>query len=156
QRVAAIPGVTAVALGFPLPFSGANMTLRWNEVGAPPPEPGHDNAADFAAVNPDFARALAIPVVRGRFFTAADDRADGAKVVVVNEAFAKKFYPGQDVVGKHIVVPWKKMEDPREIIGVLADTHIRSLDLEPTPQMYVPFTQGSAPYLFIAARTTAP
>jgi putative ABC transport system permease protein len=156
DRLAAIPGVTAVALGFPLPFSGANVSLRWHEDGAPPPAPGADVGAEFAGVNADFARAFQIPVVRGRFFTDEDDRRATPRVAVVNEAFAKKFFPGQDVVGRRIIVGWKKDESPREVVGILADTRIFSLDRDPLPQIYVPFFQGNAPYILIAARTVAP
>src|SRR5262249_4857821 len=108
ERVAAIPGVTSVALGFPLPFSGANISMRWREDGAPPPLPGAENSAPFAGVNPDYARTLAIQVVRGRFFTDADDRSPTPRVAVVNEAFARKFFPGKDVIGKRLIVGWKK------------------------------------------------
>src|SRR5262249_33680611 len=71
ERLAAIPGVDALALGFPLPFSGSNVSFAWREDGSPRAEPGAETDADFAGVNADYARALQIPIVRGRFIAPA-------------------------------------------------------------------------------------
>ena len=155
SQIGAIPGVSSAALGFPLPYTQSNISLKFNEVGAPPPEPGKEPISDFAGVNADFAKALELPIRRGRFFAEADDHPNAAQVMVVNEAFVRKFFAGKDVIGKQIVTGWKNNERPREIVGVVGDAHTYALDKEAGPQIYVPFAQASAPYIVIAARTTA-
>jgi predicted permease len=156
ERLGALPGASAVLVGFPLPYSQAGITLRFNEAGAPPPDPGHEQVAAFHGVSEGYARTLAIPVRRGRFLTEADDRPASPRVVVVNEAFARAFFPGQDVLGKELVIGYEKDARPNRVIGVLGDTRGFALDHEPQPEMLVPFSRAPSPGLQIAVRTASP
>ena len=150
--VAGIPGVSATAMGYPLPYSGGNMSFRWFEEGTPPPEPGHELVANFGAVNAEFARALELPVVRGRFLTEVDDDPKAPMVAVVNETFVRKFFPDADVIGKHIVVRDKKAE----IVGIVRDARVFELASDPLPQIYAPFSHNVMSFMAMGARTGSP
>jgi putative ABC transport system permease protein len=156
EKVRALPGVTSVAMGLSMPYSQANISLRWSEIGAPPPEPGHEPVAAFRSVNADYARAFEIPVRRGRFFTEAEDRPDGAAVVVVNESFVRRYFGGADILGKRLDIGYKKDAPPAEVIGVIGDARIFARDREPEPEMLVPFSRAPMmAFIEVTARTTA-
>ncbi len=92
-------------------------------------------------VSPDYFRALETPLIAGRFFTDADN-ADAPRVIIVNQAFAKKFCPNEDALGKRITFDNPK-KNPKwiTIVGVVGDIHHFGLDIDPRPEMYVPFAQ---------------
>jgi len=81
-------------------------------------------------------------LIRGRFFTDAD-KADTPPVIVVNQTFAKKFWPNEDALGKRIVMG-SMSDDPKwiTIVGIVGDIRHFGLDIDPRPEMYVPFAQS--------------
>jgi putative ABC transport system permease protein len=103
------------------------------------------------AISPDYFRTLQIPLVAGRAF---DDRDtdNSPKVAILNEAAARKLWPNQNWIGRHITIfPNENFE--REVVGVVPETK-RSLDDEPVPQMYVPYSQDPTwPSMSFAIRT---
>jgi putative ABC transport system permease protein len=155
ERVASLPGVQAAALGIGLPFSAANISLRFTVVGQPAPAPGHDNVATFRAVNADYFKTLEIPVLHGRTFTDVEDRLKGPPVLVISQTFARRYFPNGDAVGQHLAVGFQELKEPLEVIGIVGDTRGEGLDQEPQPEMYAPFAATTFPYIQIAARTTA-
>jgi putative ABC transport system permease protein len=155
DKVQAMPGVRAVAMGLSLPYANANISVRWQEVGTPPPEPGHELVVSFRTVNADYARALEIPIRRGRFFTDAEDRADGAPVAVVNEAFQREFFGAKEVIGKRIEIGLGEKDVAREIVGVVGDTRFAGLDQGPRPEIFTPYSQTPLSYIQIGARIDA-
>ena len=94
-------------------------------------------------VSPDYFRALGTPLIKGRFFTDAD-KADAPLVIIVNQAFAKKFWPNEDALGKRIVMGGMS-DDPKwiTIVGIVGDMRHFGLDVDPKPEMYVPFAQSA-------------
>jgi ABC-type antimicrobial peptide transport system permease subunit len=102
-----------------------------------PPNPAITDAM-FAAVSPSFFQALAMPVVAGRVFTAADDLPDAAPVLVISNAFAQKMFGGPGAaIGKRVQIGIGKKLKP-EIVGVVGDTKYASLDQAIAPLMYMP------------------
>jgi predicted permease len=109
----------------------------------PLPE-GQHASADLTPVTPEYFRAMQIPVLEGRDFTERDDM-KASQVMIVNQAFAQKFFPGQNVVGKKLKPgagngtpgepPW------REIVGVVGTIRLAALDREVNPAMYLPAAQ---------------
>ncbi|MFL6279305.1 MAG: ADOP family duplicated permease, partial [Vicinamibacterales bacterium] len=140
ERMRAIPGVQAVATGTPLPLQGHEMTIAFRIDGQP--TAGSDRPrADVAIVSPDYFTAMGIPLVRGRHF--GDGDGPGApRVVVVNQAFARKYFPGQDVIGKRMQpgagAPPLMM---REIVGVVGDAKQSLLGANADPIYYFPYKQ---------------
>jgi putative ABC transport system permease protein len=144
RRIAALPGVQTVGFSTILPLAGTNSDSSFAIEGQPSndrtPSPDEENRQ----VSPDYFRALEIPLIKGRFFTDAD-KTDAPPVIIVNQAFAKKFWPNQDALGKRIVMGGMS-EHPNwiTIVGVVGDVRHFGLDIDPKPEMYVPFAQ--APY----------
>jgi len=150
RRVNALPGVVAAGGMNVAPLEG---TTDWSYMieGYTPGtnQPGPDD--QFRRVTGGFFAALRIPVIRGREFSAADD-AKAPPVALVNEAWARRWFPGQDVVGKRLKVggrdaPW------RSIVGVVGDAHDEGLE-KPTPVIYyVPESQMPDDTLTVMVRT---
>ena len=151
RRIAALPGIKAVGLTTILPLAGTNGDSSFAIEGrtdrdAPSPD------EEKREVSPDYFRAIGTPLLRGRFFTEADN-ADAPRVIIVNQAFAGKFWPNQDAVGKRIVMGGMS-PDPKwiTIVGVVGDIRHAGLDLEPKPEMYVPFAQDPYKSMIFAVR----
>jgi len=141
RRIAALPGVQAAGFSTILPLAGTNSDSSFAIEGQPSndrtPSPDEENRQ----VSPDYFRALEVPLIKGRFFTDAD-KTDAPPVIIVNQAFAKKFWPNRDALGKRIVMGGMS-EHPNwiTIVGVVGDVRHFGLDIDPKPEMYVPFAQ---------------
>ena len=141
DAVAAVPGVEAAAGTFVTPVGGSTWGLRVTVPGFNAPE--SERGSLFNATTPDYFRALRTPLLAGRDFTPAD-AANRPPVTIVNEAFAKKFYSGQNPIGKTFV--WERFGRERkdrqfEIVGLVADAKYRTLREEPQPTFYAPLAQ---------------
>ena len=149
EKVRATPGVEAVAAVSIVPMAGdasiSGFALE-SEPHGPNDPPAHSEAAD--AVTTDFFAVLKIPLKAGRFFTAQDDSA-GPKVVIVNEAFAKKYWPGENPLGKRIY-PGDSL---RAVVGVVGDVRRDALDREAAPAFYLSNHQWGQPDLSLLVRT---
>jgi predicted permease len=143
DAIAAVPGIDAAAASFVTPVSGSTWNLRITVPGFQGSE--RDRSSLYNGVTPDYFRALGTPLVAGRDFSPAD-AAGRPDVAIVNEAFAKKFYFGQNPIGKTFVIegfgPTRK-DRQHEIIGLVADAKYRSLREELQPTMYAPMAQQS-------------
>ncbi len=143
QRLETLPGVTASALTCCLPLEGG-YGLPFNVEGQAPKEGPYTGGAGWIDVSPRYFDVFRIPVIRGRAFNDRDNRA-GERVAIVNETFARKFFPKNDALGSRIIIGKgvgpEFEEPPREIVGVVGDVRQGSLDRPPDPLMYVPFAQ---------------
>jgi predicted permease len=144
RRLEAVPGVTAAANVPFLPLEGG-FGLGFDIVGRPLPEGQRSSGgAAWMYVSDAYFEALEIPLRRGRVF-GDRDTADSPRVVVVNEAFAKRYWPRADPIGQQIEIG-KGMgpdfaEPPREIVGIVADVKEAGLG-NPAPEvMYIPLSQ---------------
>jgi predicted permease len=141
-RIRAIPGVESASTIVPLPLSGSNMVTDFDIEEHPLPE-GQRAAAPVRIIATDYFKTMGIPLRQGRVFT-DDDRLDSAPVVIVNERFANKYFPGQNVVGKRIKPGFSaddKGDKMRDIIGVVGNVKHLSLKNDDSPEMYLPRTQ---------------
>ena len=101
ERMRALPAVLAVASTTVLPLSGQGALLGFAVEGAPPPPPNVNQEIAVASVTPDYFRAIGAPLRRGRVFDVRD-HPTAPKVALINEAGARKWFPGQDPVGKSV------------------------------------------------------
>ena len=154
----AIPGVLDVALTTSVP--GANdASVASIEMEAPftiadraaPPE-GQEPVAAISMVSHDLFAVLGIPLVSGRAFGPTDD-ATAPRVVLVNEALARRHFPGADPVGERITVRYGRTPQPAEIVGVVADVRPLGHESEPRPEAYLPLTQVGSGSLTFVVRT---
>jgi putative ABC transport system permease protein len=152
DRLAAIPGVEGVGMASRLPLSGADHSNDFRLEGEPD-EPGRQHSAQDRAVTPGFFRALAIPLLRGREFGPAD-HATGPPVAMINESFARRYFPGEDPLGKRFR-PSRAGGVWREIVGVAGDTRQFGLDQRAEPEFYLPHAQDPWPWLSVVVRTAS-
>ena len=143
RRIAAVPGVQAAGFSTILPLAGTNADSSFAIEGQPANDRNPSPDEEKRQVSPDYFRALEIPLIKGRFFTDADN-ADAPLVIIVNQVFAKKFWPKGDALGKRIVMGGMS-DNPKwiTIVGIVGDIRHFGLDVDPKPEMYVPFGQES-------------
>jgi putative ABC transport system permease protein len=141
ERLQQAPGVTSAAAGMPLPITGESMNIGFDiaERPAPPSERPH---SDVAIVTPGYFRTIGTPVLDGRAFDEHDD--DGAPpVMIVNQAFADRFFPGARAVGKRLTpgASSNRGLQVREIIGIVGNARQSVSSPKPQPIYYLPFRQ---------------
>jgi putative ABC transport system permease protein len=133
-----LPGVESVGAIFPLPYSENGINTTFTIEGRPEPSPGDQPLAGGRIITPDYIRAMGIPLVKGRTFTEGDtDKAP--KVILINETLARKYFPGEDPIGKRLHLGLSSING--EIVGVVGDVRDRHLDKEASPEYYVPYQQ---------------
>ena len=152
RRLEALPGVSAAGATNSLPMGGSSVNGDFRIEGRPPWPPDQKPITYYRSVTPDFFRASQIPVRRGRAFREAD-REGAAPVAMVNETMVRRFFPGEDPLGKRILVAWAGPDTWREIVGVVADIRGRQVDDQPVPETYVPFFQYTVPTFSVIVRT---
>jgi putative ABC transport system permease protein len=135
QRVAALPGVEAVGLVTELPLARQSADFGFTIEGRPAPLAGQGPHADFRNVNHDYFRAMRIPLRRGRTFTEAEVH-DNAKVGLISEVLAERFFAGEDPLGQRLRMNWGG--EPYEIIGIVGDVRHRGLDGGLVQTIYFP------------------
>jgi putative ABC transport system permease protein len=137
RRVSALPGVRSAAISATLPLQFKRVTPMLPQ-GQPEVPLAQRPFIDIEAVSPVWFATMQVPLVAGRSFTDADE-AQAPKVVVVNRAFARRFWPGDNPIGKTILIG--RNPAPSQVIGVAGDVHNRGIAQDPQPQLWLPFPQ---------------
>jgi predicted permease len=142
QELATLPGVVGVSLGIPTPFGTSYST----EVRLP----GRDSVPRLRTAGPyysgitaDYFATMGISLVRGRAFTDAD-RAGSAPVMIVNTTMAKVYWPGEEAIGKCVMLGGDSVPPCAEVVGVVEDARRMQLREEPMLQYYVPVEQSTS------------
>ncbi len=152
QRVRALPGVESASLSLTTPLSGNAPGMSVGRVEGYQAGPREHPWGDVNFVSDDYFRTLNVPILRGRDFAAAD-AANSPAVVIVNDAFARKYLAGQDPVGKRLFQYGAGGQTPTEIVGVVETTRSRRLTDPARPAMYFPLTQMPDRALTLSIRT---
>ena len=153
-RLRSLPGVVSVTAGWPLPVSPNGMRISFDIEGRPLPE-GERNGARVSLIEPDYFKTMRIPILQGREFLESDTTKSPA-VVIVNQAFAKAYFPGENPVGKHITPGLRDgvvNDVPRQIIAVVGDVKASRLTADIVPEYYLPYSQAAIFSLRLAIRT---
>ncbi|MDQ6808897.1 MAG: ABC transporter permease [Verrucomicrobiota bacterium] len=154
DRLRALPGVESVGGAQPLPFSGNDRASSFWIEGRP--DPGRNPNASHLIITADYFRTMHIPLVAGRAFTPQDNGA-GARVVIINQALAEKFFASQDPLGQHILLDQPAGgRESFEIIGVVGSTRHESLAIAPIPEFYFAGAQEPSRRFDIVLRTAVP
>ncbi|HEY8256067.1 MAG TPA: ABC transporter permease [Gemmatimonadales bacterium] len=143
ERLDDIPGVERAGAVFFLPLGNGFASGDISVEGRPAPAPGHEQYAGYRIVSGDFLGSIGVTLRQGRLLT-ADDRAGSTLVTVVNEALARKLFPGQNPIGQRLTFGTADSAEWRQIVGVIADVRQTGLTDAPTPELYVPTDQLSA------------
>ena len=146
ERLRAIPGVQAVGAVSRLPLSGGNSTRSFNLPGS-----SQSYDADIRVSTPDYFQTMAIPLLKGRNFTAHDD-SNSLPVAIINQATAANAFPGQDPIGKYLTNFGPK-KAKLQIVGVVGNVRHVALETAARPEVYTPLTQSSWPLMFVAVRS---
>jgi len=152
RRVSALPGVRNAAISAALPLNWKRITPMLPE-GQPDVPLGQRPFLDIEAVSPQWFDTMRVPLRNGRWFTAADN-AQAPKVLVVNETFARRFWPNQNPVGKHVIVG--RGPAASEVVGVAGDIKNKGLAEETQAQVYIPFPQLPWGNMNLLVRTDVP
>ena len=143
ERVRALPGVESAGAIDDLPFNGGSHQPIMIE-GRPVVPMAEQPEVDVRVASTGYLHAMHIPVIRGRDFN-DDDTANRPGVVLISEAMAKRFWPGEDAIGKRLTL-WFFRDRPREVVGIVGDVKLDGLDQKDTNSaLYVPLTQLSLP-----------
>ena len=153
ERLRVVPGVQAVGLTQALPLLG-DWVLGFNIEGRPPIDPTNLPSTNYYVITPDYFRAMGIPLLRGRVFT-AQDNAQAPRVAIINDTLARQFFPNEDPIGKRINIT-NGPDTWREIVGVVGDIKQYGVDRETTSQSYEPFAQKPTTALNIVLRADGP
>jgi predicted permease len=150
DRAESSPGVASATIASNFPLGGGLSRTVFPE--------GQDESTGYRGtltqlndVAPNYFKTLRIPLVGGREFTDSD-RKDTTLVVVINQAMAKHFWPGENAVGKRFHFFGDK--DLREVVGIVRDIVVNNIGEEPQPVVYLPLTQDFAPLATMQVRTT--
>ncbi|MEP7343457.1 MAG: ABC transporter permease [Acidobacteriota bacterium] len=155
EKVKTLPGVERVSAIMPQPLSGDSYSISFEIEGRNIPK-GEQPSSHFRTISLDYFNTMKIPLVAGRDFTARDDE-NSLPVIIVNEAFAQKTFPGESPIGKHIK-PGISLEGEskwREIVGVVKNVkHRQPLTRDYEPEYYVPHPQIPLTGMSLIIRTS--
>ncbi|HZE12766.1 MAG TPA: ABC transporter permease, partial [Chthoniobacterales bacterium] len=144
RRVAALPGVQSVAFAGNLPFTYNGDSINISIEGQPDPPPDQRPDIVTRVVSPGYFSTMGIPVSQGRDFS-EQDKVDTTQAVVITEKTARRFWPGQNPIGKRLKPGSSTSESPwREVIGVVKDVRQNDFVAEPKLQMYLVYRQTNA------------
>ncbi len=137
-----LPGTTSAATvaGLPLDETQANADVALQINGRPPLGPGEKLVAGLREISPSYFNTMAIPVRRGRAFTASDD-AKAPAVAIINETFARRYFPGENPLGRRLASP-DFGADWCEVVGIVGDVKHAGLDAPAQPEVFRPQAQS--------------
>jgi len=150
RRMTALPGVKSVAISHELPVGSWDMTTRIRVVRRP--WNGERNEVPERDVSPEYFATLEAKLLRGRNFSEVENDPKKPRTAIVNERFAKLYFPYEDPIGKKIAYVLSK--DSIEIVGVVEDIKEGELDTTNRPIMYIPFNQSMWASFNLIVRTS--
>jgi putative ABC transport system permease protein len=153
QRLTTLPGSASAALSDRVPLTGAQTPAPIAIQGRPLPPMSDRPFANRHLVSPGYFSTLGIQVRAGRDF----DERDNARVphvVIVNETFAQRHFPGEDPIGRTLITGMAQL--PSQIVGVVADVHGETLNTAPDADYFLPALQRPEAFTNILVRTNAP
>lgn len=166
SRLARLPGVVAAGGVSFLPLDGMGAATSFRALDRPEPQKGQEPVADVRMISGAYFSAMGIPLVRGRLFAKAEMAAASSTVlfadsprpvttgvVVVNEAMAREMWPGEDPIGKRLLVNWSDPEVTDEVIGVVGDARLVELDGEIRPTVYYPHNRTAYTTMNVVVRS---
>jgi predicted permease len=149
-----LPGVQSAAAVFPLPMSGDEIRTSFQIEGRPVVK-AEEPHTSIRVVTPNYFSTMRIPVLQGRDFTDRDEE-KSTPVLIVNDAFARQFFPGENPIGKHVeagISTGSSQKQMREIVGVVGNVKFQDLTSEWTQESYIPYAQLPFGSVTIVARS---
>ncbi len=154
EQIRAVPGVVSVGTTTKIPLAGGGSTQPFSIEGRPAPAIAEQPMAQTRYISPDYFRAIGIPLRQGRFFS-DDDRDNSVPVVIISEAMARRFWPGENPIGRRLTPSFHPEQGAREIVGVVGDVKTSGLEVDASAMMYLPYKQAALPFISFVVRTTS-
>lgn len=153
-RLSALPGVKSASAGWPLPMSDSNATISFSIEGRPVAK-GDEPSESLGVVMPGYFETMHVPLLSGRTFQ-EQDGTHALPVIIINQAFARKYFPQENPVGKRIQASLSdgvNNHPLRQVVGVVGDIKRKGLTDAADPQYYLPYSQAmiTNPFLIIRA-----
>ena len=153
ERVRGLAQVRAAGSIHLLPLSGRDSGTGFFRTDQPEPPPGRAPFCAVSVITPGYLQAMGIPILQGRDFDARD-RAGSPFAAIINQVLARKFFPGENPIGKRLHVAWTG-ENPREIIGVTGDVRHGGLEYDPVPTVFLANEQNMSLRATLVVRTSS-
>ncbi|MCI0489448.1 MAG: ABC transporter permease [Blastocatellia bacterium] len=154
ERVKALPGVESASAVSNLPMGGSNWGMGYTVEGTPPHPPGQIPVANQRVVSPDYFRVMGIRMLQGRDFNELDAEEKSPEVVIVNETMVRRYWPGDDPIGKRLKYGDHESKSPwRTVVGVVNDVRHYGLDNQIREGVYVPHQQFAVSSMTFVIRT---
>ncbi|HKU77097.1 MAG TPA: ABC transporter permease [Pyrinomonadaceae bacterium] len=154
EQIRAVPGVVSVGATTTIPLGGGGSTQPFSIEGRPAGVVAEQPMAQTRYITSDYFRAVGIPLRQGRFFS-DQDRDNSVQVVIISEAMARRFWPGENPIGKRLTPTFHLEQGAREIVGVVGDVKASGLDVDSSAMMYLPYRQSPRPYMSFVVRTAS-
>lgn len=148
-----LPAVSSVAAVTVLPMSTVGVDFDrpyWREGPRPPGDALPE--ADIRMATPGYFKTLGLPLLSGREFSERDTP-DAPRVVIVNESLARRHWPGEDAIGRRLILDYQRGAYPYEIVGVVRDARYYGPRSEPRPEIFIPHAQNPYLVMNVVART---
>ena len=155
EGLTARPDIQAAAVGFPRPLRGMRAAGTFYIEGRPSATEADRASANIGSVSGEYFEAMGVPLIAGRTF-AESDGAKAPDVAVVNDALARKYWPGEQAVGKRLRFDNGPEHPWRTIVGVVGDVRQLGLEQDAPPILYIPYAQFPLPFTDIVVRSAAP
>jgi macrolide transport system ATP-binding/permease protein len=150
NRIGNVPGVLSIGISTDLPVTNDGNTMWFRVLGRP--WHGEHHEAPQRNVSADYFTTLRARLVRGRYFADSED-ASKPRVAIINRALERKYFPGENPIGKQLSY-LSTPPEPIEIVGVVEDIKEGSLDIATPPVLYIPFNQSAGNYFGVVVRTS--
>ncbi len=154
EQIRAVPGVVSVGTTTTIPLAGGGSTQPFTVEGRPAGAIAEQPMAQTRYISPDYFRAIGIPLRQGRVFSDYD-RDNSVPVVIISEAMARRFWPGENPIGKRLTPSFHSEQGAREIVGIVGDVKSSGLEVDSAAMMYLPFRQSPRPFLSFVVRTAS-
>jgi putative ABC transport system permease protein len=152
NKVNAVPGVEVAGGIDPLPFGGSDGTTGFVVEGAETIPVGERPEVGERTATSAYFLAMRIPILEGRTFNEGD-REDAPRVVIINEALAQRFWPNEEAIGKRLGFKASGPQIWHEVVGIVGNVKHRSLNADPKPELYFPYSQYPSRFMTLVART---
>jgi len=153
NRIAALPGVEAVGVVDPMPLGGSMAMNILSIEGRPPLQPGERLVTNSRVISADYLKAMGIPLLRGRALIERDN-VDAPQVMLINESFARRYFPNADPLGQRIRLTIAA-NFVAEVVGIVGDVKHQGLEREAGPEAYVSYLQVPNPIMSLIVRASS-
>jgi putative ABC transport system permease protein len=157
ERLRALPGVHEVGAVSILPMANGRMAITFDVEGREPAPPGEEPVLEVRVATPGYFGAVGIPLRRGRVFTDADHTA-APQAVLLNETAAQRYFPGEDPIGRRILLGWTPTEGRHaggEVVGIVGDVRQLGPGEDFLPEVYLPHAQVPQVGMSVVLRAAA-